>query len=659
MTQRTLVHAFCVASVAAAIPAAAQIVHVWDLADVDQPGQLTIYNPSPDDAEYGTPVCSGDLNGDGFDDYVVSAMAANGPDESRKNAGEVAVYFSPGTFEGPVDLASNPDNVVTVFGEAPTNIFGIKTEVADVDGDGANDLLVGAFYADAPTGFDAGKLYLISGPLLVGLLAAGSDLDLEQKPWPEGITVFYGPETGSQLGGWMAAGDVNGDGSTDITVGADDARGFEAEQRDSRGQVFVLVGPHEMDTSVDLSAPPAGASIVYGVDPRDHFGSTVACADVDGDGYSDIIVGAGAFGTARNAYNRTGGAGDGPNNERPNAGEMYVVFGGPDLPPVIDLWASLGDAMVMYGADGGGPSPDRLGEEVVPADVNGDGVMDLLVGAYRADGPDNSRDDAGETYVVFGSAGLRSRVIDMATPPDDVVIIYGSAAGAISGDAVSAGDIHGDGYDDLFIGVPGDRGPLNRRGSGGIVVIAGAPSFPRVIDLAAPNVPVVWIQAPDRHDYSAYWAASGDLDGDGYMDIMPNGMAGDGPDNQRNNAGEAHAVSGAMVAQYLAPVVTAIAEFQDVTVPQSFSLSQNYPNPFNPETTIRFDLPRSEKIELALYNLTGQKVATLAQGHRDAGTYALRWDGRDDAGRELASSVYLYRLTAGDRVETRKLLLLR
>ena len=146
------------------------------------------------------------------------------------------------------------------------------------------------------------------------------------------------------------------------------------------------------------------------------------------------MLGAGAFGPARNAYNRTGGAGDGPNNERPNAGEMYVVFGGPDLPPVIDLWASLGDAMVMYGADGGGLSPDRLGEEIVPADVNGDGVMDLLVGAYRADGPDNSRDDAGETYVVFGSAGLRSRVIDMATPPDDVVIIYGSAAGAISGD---------------------------------------------------------------------------------------------------------------------------------------------------------------------------------------------------------------------------------
>jgi hypothetical protein len=94
-------------------------------------------------------------------------------------------------------------------------------------------------------------------------------------------------------------------------------------------------------------------------------------------------------------------------------------------------------------------------------------------------------------------------------------------------------------------------------------------------------------------------------------------------------------------------------------LPREFSLAQNYPNPFNPATTIRFDLPRSEEIGLAVYNLTGQKVATLVHGLREAGAYTLRWDGRDDDGRELASGVYLYRLEAGERVETRKLLLLR
>ncbi|MBT5145873.1 MAG: T9SS type A sorting domain-containing protein, partial [Gemmatimonadetes bacterium] len=90
-----------------------------------------------------------------------------------------------------------------------------------------------------------------------------------------------------------------------------------------------------------------------------------------------------------------------------------------------------------------------------------------------------------------------------------------------------------------------------------------------------------------------------------------------------------------------------------------FALSQNHPNPFNPETMIHFDLPTPGETELSLFNLMGQRVATLVSGSRDAGSYMLRWDGRDDTGRELASGVYLFRLIAGDQIETRKLTLLR
>jgi len=106
---------------------------------------------------------------------------------------------------------------------------------------------------------------------------------------------------------------------------------------------------------------------------------------------------------------------------------------------------------------------------------------------------------------------------------------------------------------------------------------------------------------------------------------------------------------------------TVVAESFNAALPQSTTLAQNYPNPFNSSTVIRFALPEPQSVELAVYNLTGQRVATLTEGVREAGTYAVGWDGRDDDGRALASGVYLYRLQtgSGQEVEMRKLLLLR
>ncbi|MCC7262649.1 MAG: T9SS type A sorting domain-containing protein [Candidatus Latescibacteria bacterium] len=105
------------------------------------------------------------------------------------------------------------------------------------------------------------------------------------------------------------------------------------------------------------------------------------------------------------------------------------------------------------------------------------------------------------------------------------------------------------------------------------------------------------------------------------------------------------------------PAVTAVEE--TVVVPVAFSLQPNYPNPFNPSTTIRFSLPQAGEVELSVYNLMGQRVATLVYGVQEAGAHLLQWDGWDEQGRELASGVYFYRLQVGGRVETRKLLLLR
>ena len=103
-----------------------------------------------------------------------------------------------------------------------------------------------------------------------------------------------------------------------------------------------------------------------------------------------------------------------------------------------------------------------------------------------------------------------------------------------------------------------------------------------------------------------------------------------------------------------------MVEGHDDALPERFELEQNYPNPFNSSTVVRFALPVRAPVELAVYNLMGQKVTELVSGLREAGSHTLKWDGRDDDGRELASGVYVYRLrTGGQLVQTRRMALVR
>jgi hypothetical protein len=90
------------------------------------------------------------------------------------------------------------------------------------------------------------------------------------------------------------------------------------------------------------------------------------------------------------------------------------------------------------------------------------------------------------------------------------------------------------------------------------------------------------------------------------------------------------------------------------TAPKNFSLSQNYPNPFNPGTTIEFALPKSTRATLRVFDLLGREVATLVDENLAVGVHRMEWNAGG-----VSSGVYLYRLHAGDFVQTRKLLLLR
>ncbi len=105
------------------------------------------------------------------------------------------------------------------------------------------------------------------------------------------------------------------------------------------------------------------------------------------------------------------------------------------------------------------------------------------------------------------------------------------------------------------------------------------------------------------------------------------------------------------------PVYTGIQPL--LLSPPDFQLFQNFPNPFNSETLIHYRIPHSSRVKVVIYNVLGQKVKTLINSHQPAGSYVLKWDGRDDGGKPVASGVYFYRLTTGTEFKTRKLLLIR
>ena len=96
-----------------------------------------------------------------------------------------------------------------------------------------------------------------------------------------------------------------------------------------------------------------------------------------------------------------------------------------------------------------------------------------------------------------------------------------------------------------------------------------------------------------------------------------------------------------------------------IGLPDGPQLQQNWPNPFNSETVISWFLLRAGSVNVEVFALTGQRVAVLHQGPKNAGIHRVHWDGRDDQGRPLASGVYLYRLVTGENIQTRKLTLLR
>lgn len=470
----------------------------------------------------GTSVTSGDLDGDGYDDLVIGAETGAGPANNRPAAGEVTIIYGGPARAGDTDLATPPSGVAVVYGAEAGDNLGKTVAAHDLDGDGFEDLILPAPGGDGAANIrtGGGDVYILYGSLT--RLPASTDL---LTP-PVGVVTIYGVDPGDAYGSSVTAGDFDGDGFDDLVLGAAQADG-PSNARSAAGDLAVIYGgPVPLSGILDLATPPAGTTFIRGADTGDQLGSSIAAGDVDGDGYDDLI--AGAF------------AGDGPLDDRLSAGEVAVIYGGPTMLPTIDLATPPVGTALIYGGDVG----DLLGFMVATGDLDGDGTSDLLLGARDADGPSGVRGDSGEVVIIFGDP-VRLSDIDLASPPPTIEFVWGADSSDGLSSSITAADLDGDGYDEIVVGGKDGDGPANGRASAGeVAIVRGSPARGASIDLATPPPGVELIYGADAGDALGNAVAAGDLDGDGFLDLILGSNFADGPGNTRLSAGDVVIIPG-------------------------------------------------------------------------------------------------------------------
>ncbi len=406
----------------------------------------------------------GDVNGDGYADLVVGTLSY---DNGEVDEGAAFVYHGSATGLGPSGTPANADWMVE--SDQGGARLGISAGTAgDVNGDGYADLIVGAdMYTNGQT--DEGAAFVYHGSS-VGLTMGAANWTAESD------------QAGAYFGYSVAtAGDVNGDGYSDVIVGASK---YDNGQTDE-GAAFVYHG-----SAGGLSASPAWTA--EGDRAGVEFGFSVGTAgDVNSDGYSDVIVGAWYY-----------------DNGQTEEGRAFVYHGSAGGLSTAPVWIVESD---QQGA--------RMGNSVGTAgDVNGDGYSDVIVGAHDYD--DGATDAVGRVYVYYGSVAGLPTIADWIVQGDQGSSYFGNSVG-------TAGDVNGDGYSDVIVGAHYYNSGLG-WGQGRATVYLGS--------VAGLSPTADWTAASDSSPAYFGWAVgtAGDVNGDGYSDVI---VAAYGYTNIQTNEG--------------------------------------------------------------------------------------------------------------------------
>ncbi|UCG51756.1 MAG: FG-GAP repeat protein [Candidatus Latescibacterota bacterium] len=361
---------------------------------------------------------------------------------------------------------------------------------------------------------------------------------------------FVGVDEEDYTGQTVVFGDVNGDGRSDVIVGA---RGFDFNGRGDCGAIYVLLSSDTLTSPVDYGSERPDLKRIFGPEPNAQVGTSIACGDIDNDGKDEILCG---IPTAS------------PNGTT-FAGELFVIFGSDEPRDSVDLSAPPSGVTKVEGAN----VFDKLGESLAVADVNNDEFGDIIAGAPFATAPAGMI--AGKVVVIYGAASL-DPIIDLASTTIPLTRIFGANANDIFGTACHAAEVTGDEIEDIIAGAP--QVSFNGRASAGAAyVIPGSASLPDTIDLSddtffleASKAPagVTTIFGPEAGALAGSRFETGDIDGDMMTDLFV--AVPEASPNGRTNAGAVYVLNGA------------------VSWPETIDLASP------PAMTIRFDGPATD-----------------------------------------------------------------